>query len=54
VPPPFAADAILEGVDAGPISSSHHEGIPIKDMVRVKRAMQGRKTRLVHKVTDKL
>jgi len=48
VPPPFAADAILEGVDAGlDLVVAITEGIPIKDMVRVKRAMQGRKTRLV-------
>ena len=48
VPPPFAADAILEGVDAGlELVVAITEGIPIKDMVRVKRAMEGRKTRLV-------
>ena len=48
VPPPFAADAILEGVDAGlDLVVAITEGIPIKDMVRVKRAMQGKKTRLV-------
>ncbi|HTQ31021.1 MAG TPA: succinate--CoA ligase subunit alpha [Opitutaceae bacterium] len=48
VPPPFAADAILEGVDAGlDLAVAITEGIPIKDMVRVKRAMQGKKTRLV-------
>jgi len=48
VPPPFAADAILEGVDAGlDLVVAITEGIPIRDMVRVKRAMQGRKTRLV-------
>jgi len=48
VPPPFAADAILEGVDAGlELAVAITEGIPIKDMVRVKRAMEGRKTRLV-------
>lgn len=48
VPPPFAADAILECVDAGlELAVAITEGIPIKDMVRVKRAMQGRKTRLV-------
>ena len=48
VPPPFAADAILECVDAGlELVVAITEGIPIKDMVRVKRAMQGRKTRLV-------
>jgi succinyl-CoA synthetase alpha subunit len=48
VPPPFAADAILEGVDAGlELVVAITEGIPIKDMVRVKRAMQGKPTRLV-------
>jgi len=48
VPPPFAADAILEGVDAGlALAVAITEGIPIRDMVRVKRAMQGRATRLV-------
>ncbi len=48
VPPPFAADAILEGVDAGlDLVVAITEGIPIRDMVRVKRAMGGAKTRLV-------
>ncbi|MBI5381023.1 MAG: succinate--CoA ligase subunit alpha [Opitutae bacterium] len=48
VPPPFAADAILEGVDAGLVLViAITEGIPIRDMVRVKRAMQGKKTRLI-------
>src|SRR2546423_90235 len=48
VPPPFAADAILEGVDANlDLAVAITEGIPVKDMVRVKRAMQGRRTRLV-------
>ncbi len=48
VPPPFAADAILEGVDAGlDLVVAITEGIPIRDMVRVKRAMVGSKTRLV-------
>ncbi|MDB4474374.1 succinate--CoA ligase subunit alpha [Opitutaceae bacterium] len=48
VPPPFAADAILECVDAEiDLAVAITEGIPVKDMVRVKRAMQGRKTRLV-------
>jgi succinyl-CoA synthetase alpha subunit len=48
VPPPFAADAILECVDAGlELAVAITEGIPIKDMVRVKRAMQGKSTRLV-------
>jgi succinyl-CoA synthetase alpha subunit len=48
VPPPFAADAILEGVDAGlEVAVAITEGIPVRDMVRVKRAMQGKRTRLV-------
>ena len=48
VPPPFAGDAILECVDAGlDLAVAITEGIPIKDMVRVKRAMADSKTRLV-------
>lgn len=48
VPPPFAADAILEGVDAGlELVVCITEGIPVNDMVRVKRAMEGSKTRLI-------
>src|SRR6266481_4832445 len=48
VPPPFAADAILEGVDAGlELVVAITEGIPVNDMVKVKRAMEGRKTRLI-------
>jgi succinyl-CoA synthetase alpha subunit len=48
VPPAFAADAILEGVDAGlDLVVCITEGIPINDMVRVKRAMDGSRTRLV-------
>ncbi len=48
VPPAFAADAILEGVDAGlDLVVCITEGIPVNDMVRVKRAMEGRKTRLI-------
>jgi succinyl-CoA synthetase alpha subunit len=48
VPPPFAADAILEGVDAGlDLVVCITEGIPVNDMVKVKRAIQGRKTRLI-------
>jgi len=48
VPPPFAADAILEGVDAGlDLVVAITEGIPVNDMVKVKRAMQGAKTRLI-------
>ena len=48
VPPPFAADAILECVSADlDLAVTITEGIPIKDMVRVKRVMQGSRTRLV-------
>ena len=48
VPPPFAADAILEGVAAGlDLVVCITEGIPVNDMVKVKRAMEGRKTRLI-------
>ena len=48
VPPPFAADAILEAVDAGlELAVAITEGIPVNDMVKVKRAMQGSKTRLI-------
>jgi succinyl-CoA synthetase alpha subunit len=48
VPPPFAADAILEAVDAGiRLVVCITEGIPVLDMVRVKRSMAGTKTRLI-------
>jgi len=48
VPPPFAADAIMEAVDAGiELAICITEGIPINDMVRVKAFMQGKKTRLI-------
>jgi succinyl-CoA synthetase alpha subunit len=48
VPPPFAGDAILECVDAGlDLAVCITEGIPIKDMIRVKRAIAGKKTRLI-------
>ncbi len=48
VPPPFAGDAILEAVDAGiDLAVCITEGIPVMDMVQVKRAMAGSKTRLI-------
>ncbi len=48
VPPPFAADAILEGVNAElELVVAITEGIPVRDMVQVKRAMQGSSTRLI-------
>jgi succinyl-CoA synthetase alpha subunit len=48
VPPPFAADAILEGVDAGlDLVVTITEGIPVIDMMKVKAAMHGAKTRLI-------
>ena len=48
VPPPFAADAILEAVDAGmPLVVCITEGVPVLDMVAVKRALAGSNTRLV-------
>src|SRR5436190_18668704 len=48
VPPPFAGDAILEAVHAGlELVVCITEGIPVNDMVKVKRAMQGKTTRLI-------
>lgn len=48
VPPPFAADAILEAIDAEiELIVAITEGIPVLDMVRVKRALQGSKSRLI-------
>ncbi|MFZ1107060.1 MAG: succinate--CoA ligase subunit alpha [Rhodomicrobium sp.] len=48
VPPPFAADAILEAIEAEiPIIVTITEGIPVLDMVKVKRALAGSKSRLV-------
>ena len=48
VPPPFAADAILEAIDAEmPLIITITEGIPVMDMVKVKRALLGSKSRLI-------
>ncbi len=48
VPPPFAADAILEAIDAGvALAVCITEGIPVTDMIRVKRALSNSNTRLV-------
>jgi succinyl-CoA synthetase alpha subunit len=48
VPPPFAAEAILEAVDAEvPLIICITEGIPVRDMVKVWRYMEGRKSRLI-------
>jgi succinyl-CoA synthetase alpha subunit len=48
VPPPFAADAILEAIDAQvPLIVCITEGIPVGDMVKVKRSLSGSKSRLI-------
>ena len=48
VPPPFAGDAIVEAIDAEiPLVICITEGIPVLDMVKVKRALEGTSTRLV-------
>ncbi|WP_413871116.1 succinate--CoA ligase subunit alpha [Albidovulum sp.] len=48
VPPPFAADSILEAIDAGmPLIVCITEGIPVLDMMKVKRALEGSSSRLI-------
>jgi succinyl-CoA synthetase alpha subunit len=48
VPPPFAADAILEAADAGiPLIICITEGVPVRDMVKVKRYLEGRISQLL-------
>jgi succinyl-CoA synthetase alpha subunit len=48
VPPPFAADAILEAIGAGlELVITITEGIPVMDMIKVKEALKGSKTRLI-------
>jgi succinyl-CoA synthetase alpha subunit len=48
VPPPFAGDAILEAIDAElPLVVCITEGVPVMDMLTVKRALEGSKTRLI-------
>jgi succinyl-CoA synthetase alpha subunit len=48
VPPPFAADAILEAIDAGiELIICITDGVPVLDMVRVKRAVDGSRSRLI-------
>jgi succinyl-CoA synthetase alpha subunit len=48
VPPPFAADSILEAIDAGiELIVAITEGVPVLDMVRVKRALSGSRSRLI-------
>ncbi len=48
VPPPFAADSILEAIDAEiELVVAITEGIPVLDMMKVKRALDGSKTRLI-------
>jgi len=48
VPPPFCADAIMEAADAGiELIVAITEGVPVLDMVRVKRYLQGKKSRLI-------
>jgi succinyl-CoA synthetase alpha subunit len=48
VPPPFAADAMMEAADADiPLIICITEGVPLRDMIRVKRYLEGKKSRLL-------
>ena len=48
VPPPYAADSILEAIDAEvPLIICITEGIPVEDMIKVKRSLSGSKSRLI-------
>ena len=48
VPPPYAADSILEAIDAEvPLIICITEGIPVEDMIKVKRSLAGSKSRLI-------
>ena len=48
VPPPFAADSVLEAIDAEiPLIVCITEGIPVEDMVKVKRSLSGSRSRLI-------
>ena len=48
VPPPFAGDAIIEAADAGiPLIVAITDGIPIHDMMKVKKHLEGKKTKLI-------
>ncbi len=48
VPPPFAADAIMEATDAGiPLIICITEGVPVRDMIRVKRYLEGKNSQLL-------
>ena len=48
VPPPFAGDAIIEAADAGmPLIITITDGIPIHDMMKVKKHLEGKKTKLI-------
>jgi len=48
VPPPFAADAMMEAADSGiPLIICITEGVPVRDMVRVKKYLEGRRSQLL-------